>query len=66
MFRPGDRVRTTITLTSAPSFPPEHAIPAGSLGTITSISDRGEYTVVIDDHFYTKGLNFSADEIEVI
>lgn len=66
MFRPGDRVRTTITLTSAPGFPPEHAIPAGSLGTITSISDCGEYIVVIDDHVYTKGLNFSADEIEVI
>jgi len=62
-YKPGDRVRTTIALTSAPGFPAEDAIPLGSLGTITEISPRGEYNVVIDGHPYAEGLHFTADEL---
>lgn len=66
-LKPGERVRTTITLTSAPGFPPEDAIPTGSTGTITDITPRGEYNVAIDGHTYSShvgGIHFSADEIE--
>lgn len=66
MYTVGQRVRSTVDAQSAPGFPPEDAIPAGSLGTVDYVSTKHSegYGVVFDNDRYKLSAWMGPDELE--
>ncbi|MEV4454432.1 hypothetical protein [Microbispora sp. NPDC049633] len=62
----GDRVRSTVELTSMPGFPPEDAIPAGSLGTVDYVHEkyREGYGVIFDCDRYRLSAWMNPEDLE--
>jgi hypothetical protein len=64
----GQRVRSTVDSQSAQGFPPEDAIPAGSLGTVDYVSTKHNkgYGVVFDNDRYKMSAWMRPDELEPV
>ncbi|MFI7042636.1 hypothetical protein ACIBI0_38665 [Microbispora rosea] len=65
-FQKGQRVRSTVELTSLEGSPPEDAIPAGSAGTVVHIHRNGGYGVRFDHDQYRMSAWVDLNEIEAI